>query len=794
MLDLDFDLDPSITDDVLDFADSANYCLDFSTLPLKSDHSNRPLWVCPNGLIFLEAFSSVYQPASDFLIAIAEPVARPTFIHEYRITRYSLYAGSSMGLRCEDILSGLERLAKNQSIDKELVKMIEDTTARANKIKLVLRKQRYFVEATRADVLMEILSYPEIERARVKSHMQDESQRVVGWDIDLQTSLLVSVPEAKQIVGPDGKALALNNSEWSVAAHISQLLAMGILQDEAEQLAKEEAVRRSTLRVFRFEVLPSKVEFVRQMCSQLHYPMLEEYDFREDSAISKESNLLIQLKASTTIRDYQEKSLAKMFGNGRARSGIIVLPCGAGKTCTAITAACTIKKNTIVFCTTEVAANQWRRQFKYFCHVDDAELILFTSSNKLDIEHHNPCVLITTYSMIAYGGLRGKKTNKIMEDIKSREWGLVLLDEVHVAPAETFRRCVTITHSRCKLGLTATLVREDGLIEDLFYLIGPKLYEANWNELQKAGYLAKVQCLEVRCEMAKDFYDSYLRESDHKKKKLLCVMNPIKFLTCEYLMRQHMERGDKILVFCDDVFPLIEYSTLLKKPVIYGLTTNRDELLNQFRTNDDANVLFISQVGDNSIDLPDANVIIQISSHFASRRQEAQRLGRILRPKPRVGNEFNAFFYSLVSSDTKEIFYATKRQRFLVDQGYAFKVLTNAIATNWIQTSNPPPVMKDFKVQQTALGKVMAYDAAIEREVAANEKRAQLLAKNLTKKRKNVSSAALSGADGTLYAEVSKKTKITGLAGVKARKQKLAASAATILKNLHMEESKEPAK
>ena len=166
--------------------------------------------------------------------------------------------------------------------------------------------------------------------------------------------------------------------------------------------------------------------------------------------------------------------------------------------------------------------------------------------------------------MIAFSGTRSKQSLEIIKDITTREWGLVLLDEVHVAPAATFRRCVTVTHSRTKLGLTATLVREDGLIEDLFFLIGPKLYEANWTELQKAGHLAKVQCLEVRCQMDKDFYEHYLRETVQKRKKLLSVLNPNKALACEYLVKSHTERGDKVLIFCDDVYALLAYSEALK--------------------------------------------------------------------------------------------------------------------------------------------------------------------------------------------------------------------------------------
>jgi DNA excision repair protein ERCC-3 len=221
------------------------------------------------------------------------------------------------------------------------------------------------------------------------------------------------------------------------------------------------------------------------------------------------------------------------------------------------------------------------------------------------------------------------------------------------------------------------LLREDDLIEDLFFLIGPKLYEANWLSLQKQGYLATVQCVEVRCPMTPEFYSEYLATTS-KKQQLLYVMNPNKFRACQYLIDWHEKRGDKILVFSDIIYSLEKYAKDLKKPFLCGSTSERErlDLLAHLQVDDNFNTLFISKVGDTSIDLPDVNVIIQISSHFSSRRQEAQRLGRILRPKSSSSSRFNAFFYTLISEDTKEVRYATKRQSFLVDQGYSFQAIT----------------------------------------------------------------------------------------------------------------------
>jgi DNA excision repair protein ERCC-3 len=265
-----------------------------------------------------------------------------------------------------------------------------------------------------------------------------------------------------------------------------------------------------------------------------------------------------------------------------------------------------------------------------------------------------------------------------MDFLTSREWGFIILDEVHVVPAAMFRRVVTTIAAHAKLGLTATLVREDDKISDLNFLIGPKLYEANWMDLAQKGHIANVQCAEVWCPMTSEFYQEYLRETA-RKRMLLYIMNPTKFQACQFLIHYHEKRGDKIIVFADNVYALQEYALKLGKPFIYGSTPQQERMniLQNFQYNDQVNTIFLSKVGDTSIDLPEATCLIQISSHYGSRRQEAQRLGRILRAKRRNDEGFNAFFYSLVSKDTQEMYYSTKRQAFLVDQGYAFKVITH---------------------------------------------------------------------------------------------------------------------
>nr|KJB20627.1 hypothetical protein B456_003G156900 [Gossypium raimondii] len=715
---------------------------DFTKLELKLDHGNRPLWACADGRIFLETFSPLYKQAYDFLIAIAEPVCRPESMHEYNLTPHSLYAAVSVGLETETIISVLNKLSKTK-LPKEMIDFIHASTANYGKVKLVLKKNRYFIESPFPEVLKKLLQDEVIGRARLVS---ENAQGSDGFTISKTAGEIES-----------GHSGLLMESELAAAA------------EEKETHA--------------FEIDPAQVENVKQRClpNALNYPMLEEYDFRNDSV---NPDLDMELKPHAQPRPYQEKSLSKMFGNGRARSGIIVLPCGAGKSLVGVSAASRIKKSCLCLATNAVSVDQWAFQFKLWSTIRDENICRFTSDSK-ERFRGNAGVVVTTYNMVAFGGKRSEESEKIIEEIRNREWGLLLMDEVHVVPAHMFRKVISITKSHCKLGLTATLVREDERITDLNFLIGPKLYEANWLDLVKGGFIANVQCAEVWCPMTKEFFAEYLKKENSKKKQALYVMNPNKFRACEFLIRFHeRERGDKIIVFADNLFALVEYAMKLRKPMIYGATRlflninccpfcivfillcqsslvmcshlERTKILQAFKTSRDVNTIFLSKVGDNSIDIPEANVIIQISSHAGSRRQEAQRLGRILRAKGKLEDrmaggkeEYNAFFYSLVSTDTQEMYYSTKRQQFLIDQGYSFKVITSL---------PPPDAGADLSYyhldeQLALLGKVLtAGDDAVGLEQL--EEDADDIA--LHKARRSMGSmSAMSGANGMVYMEYS---------------------------------------
>ncbi|GMM28394.1 TFIIH/NER complex ATPase/helicase subunit [Martiniozyma asiatica (nom. inval.)] len=655
---------PDFHPDVVSKHFSAN---DFSYLKLKPDHAARPIWISPSDAkIYLESFSPLFEQAQDFLVTIAEPVSRPSFIHEYKLTTHSLYAAVSVGLETKDILGVLNRLSK-VPLAKSVVEFIENATHSYGKVKLVLKHNRYFVESSSADILRMLLQDDVIGKLRIQAETT-----VVTSDGLVQTKApikgSIQIPGTK--VKKEDVKSDLNNNDKTEGENVIDEQVEDIYADVIGEAAED----NEDDTVHSFEIGADSVETVKKRCQDIDYPMLEEYDFRNDN---RNPDLEIDLKPSTQIRPYQEKSLSKMFGNGRARSGIIVLPCGAGKTLVGITAACTIRKSVIVLCTSSVSVMQWKQQFIQWCTIQEDNVAVFTSENK-EMFRGDSGLVVSTYSMVANTRNRSHDSQKVMDFLTSREWGLIILDEVHVVPAAMFRRVVSTLHTHAKLGLTATLVREDEKISDLNFLIGPKMYEANWMELSQKGHIAKVQCAEVWCPMTSEFYQEYLKQSA-RKKMLLYIMNPTKFQACQFLIQYHESRGDKIIVFSDNVYALQEYALKLGKPFIYGSTPQQERMniLQNFQYNDQVNTIFLSKVGDTSIDLPEATCLIQISSHYGSRRQEAQRLGRILRAKRRNDEGFNAFFYSLVSKDTQEMYYSTKRQAFLVDQGYAFKIITH---------------------------------------------------------------------------------------------------------------------
>ncbi|KAI1725340.1 type III restriction enzyme, res subunit family protein [Ditylenchus destructor] len=667
-------------------------------LKLKDDHASRPLWVAPDGHIFLEAFSPVYKHAHDFLIAVAEPVSRPEFIHEYKLTAYSLYAAVSVGLHTNDIIEYLDRLCKT-SLPVKIREHIEMCTLSYGKVKLVLKRNLYYVESRQSDVIQKLLKDKVIQECLTDSGQQQITEKADTSSVGFE------FPGMKKSGEKPSDAEEKTDIPEDINTYFEKLT--GDDDDDADAL--------KTFDILSFEIKQESIETVQKRCIELDYPLLAEYDFRNDTV---NQNLNIDLKPATTLRPYQEKSLRKMFGNSRARSGVIVLPCGAGKTLVGVTAATTVNKRCLCLATSNVSVEQWRSQFKLWSTIRDNQIIRFTRDTRDSIpsgpDASRPVVCISTYSMVAYSGKRTYAADEVMRYLQSHEWGLLLLDEVHTIPAKMFRRVLTIVQAHCKLGLTATLV---------------------W------------------CPMTAEFFSYYL-QSNAARRVLLSVMNPNKYRLCQYLIRYHERRNDKIIVFADNVFALKNFALRMNKPYLFGETSQHEriKILQNFQYNPKVNTIFVSKVADTSFDLPEANVLIQISAHGGSRRQEAQRLGRILRAKKNSSDTFNAFFYSLVSQDTVEMSYSRKRQRFLVNQGYAYKVVNNMPG---IESEQLDLATKDDQLK--LLSQVLqSSDADAEEEDTKEEIFEGARESKITRREGDL--ASFSGAGAVTYSQKYKKT------------------------------------
>ena len=365
------------------------------------------------------------------------------------------------------------------------------------------------------------------------------------------------------------------------------------------------------------------------------------------------------------LRPYQEESIDAFHkgGSDLGGSGTVVLPCGAGKTLVGIAAMAAVGAETLVLTPNTVALRQWKTELLDKTHLTEDQIGEYSGESK----EIRP-VTLTTYQILTY---RKKKSENFLHFnlFSEGNWGLIIYDEVHLLPAPVFRATAEI-QARRRLGLTATLVREDGKENEVFCLIGPKRYDAPWKDLERRGYIAAVECAEVRVPLTEEDRVEYMA-STRRRQFRLASENPRKTEALKSLLRRH--DGERILIIGQYLDQLRQLQKELQCPLITGKMPNpeREKLYQDFRDGTEK-ILLVSKVGNFAIDLPDANVAIQVSGTFGSRQEEAQRLGRILRPKSDGGG---AYFYTLVSEATQDQDYAEKRQRFLTEQGYAYAII-----------------------------------------------------------------------------------------------------------------------
>ncbi|GAA4634240.1 DEAD/DEAH box helicase [Actinoallomurus vinaceus] len=435
----------------------------------------------------------------------------------------------------------------------------------------------------------------------------------------------------------------------------------GLVLASSDRAVLEEVLRAKKLKAMfgqRVEddivaVHPSERGTLKQALLKLGWPAedLAGYVDGEAHPITLEEN-------GWELRSYQ-RDAAESFWHGG--SGVVVLPCGAGKTIVGAAAMAHASATTLILVTNTVSAHQWKQELLRRTSLTEDEIGEYTGTKK----EIRP-VTIATYQVMT---TRRKGVYSHLELFDARDWGLVLYDEVHLLPAPIFRMTADL-QTRRRLGLTATLVREDGREGDVFSLIGPKRYDAPWKEMEAQGWIAPADCVEVRVTLTDSERLAYAT-AEQEERYRFCATTATKTSVVKALVERH--RGEQLLVIGQYIDQLDELGELLDAPVIKGETKikERERLFDAFRSGE-LSVLIVSKVANFSIDLPEASVAIQVSGTFGSRQEEAQRLGRVLRPK---ASGKGARFYSVVARDTLDQDYAAHRQRFLAEQGYAYRIV-----------------------------------------------------------------------------------------------------------------------
>src|SRR3954454_19041963 len=438
----------------------------------------------------------------------------------------------------------------------------------------------------------------------------------------------------------------------------------GLVLVALERAVQEEALRQKKIppllgaRIDDDTVIvhPSERGHLKQALLKVGWPA-------EDLAgyVDGEAHAISLVEDDWTLRDYQAAAVEGFWAGG---SGVVVLPCGAGKTLVGAAAMAKAQATTLILVTNTVAGRQWKRELIARTSLTEEEIGEYSGERK----EIRP-VTIATYQVMT---TRRKGEYRHLDLFDAQDWGLIVYDEVHLLPAPIFRLTADL-QSRRRLGLTATLVREDGREDDVFSLIGPKRYDAPWKDIEAQGYIAPAECIEVRVALDDDERMTYAVAEPEERYRIAATATS-KMPVIRRILERHPE--EQKLVIGAYLDQLEELGAALDAPVIQGSTTNREreKLFDAFRRGE-IKTLVVSKVANFSIDLPEAAVAVQVSGTFGSRQEEAQRLGRVLRPK---ADGRQAPFYTVVSRDPLDSEYAAHRQRFLAEQGYAYTIVDAA--------------------------------------------------------------------------------------------------------------------
>ncbi len=637
------------------------------------DYSN-PLIVQSDRTLLLDVHAPKAEECRNALIPFAELERSPEHLHTYRLTPLSLWNAAGAGFTPDNAVSVLKQFAR-YDVPQSIEVWIHETAGRFGKLRLVPAPWIMVSgKPAKTGENAEGESLPPgahsgssaSDVARTPPSPRGDSLKTCSASFAPNGSLPTPKTPEENLIKIE--YLYLVTESYAVYREIGATAIGKKLLTECEYEEPQDDFMKQTVvsddeKKFCYRLPLTDRGTVKQELLKLGWPI------KDDVPMEDGESLEISLRETTksgqpfSIRQYQKEAAQAIVGDKGPGTGFgtIVLPCGAGKTIVGMTVMSLLKTSTLVITTNISAVHQWIGELLDKTNLTEDDIAEYTGENKVI----KP-VTVATYQILTW---RPEKDGPYphFSLFRERNWGLIVYDEVHTLPAPVFRVAAEIQAVR-RVGLTATLVREDGMEGNVFCLVGPKRYDVPWKDLEHSGFIATAECIEVRLDLCESKEIEYA-VSDQRKKHRIASENPVKFEFVKELVEKSPE--DKILVIGQYLSQLEELSRMLKCPLITGKTPNeeRDRIYAQFRSGE-IRVLVVSKVANFAIDLPDASMAIQVSGTFGSRQEEAQRLGRILRPKERKSR-----FFTLITRNTVEEEFGSNRQKFLAEQGYQYRLL-----------------------------------------------------------------------------------------------------------------------
>lgn len=577
----------------------------------------NPLIVQGDRSLLLDVHAPLAEECRNALIPFAELEKSPEHLHTYRLTPLSLWNAASAGFSADDAVDVLKKFAR-YDVPQSVEMWIKETAERFGKIKL--------------------LPGPDVEVPK----RPDSPEKIIEHYLYLVAD---SLPVYKEIAAnPAVKKILVNNA----------------LKDTAEFKVK---VQAGDIPQNSFLIHLTDRGTVKQLLLQSGWPVKDEIMLSDGEPLDVSLREKTSDEKPLVIRDYQKNAANALVGNKGPGTGFgtIVLPCGAGKTIVGMTIMDMLKTSTLIITTNISAVHQWIDELLDKTTLTPEQIAEYTGESKTIKQ-----VTVATYQVLTW---RPTKEGPYphFSIFHERPWGLIIYDEVHMLPAPVFRVVAELQAVR-RVGLTATLVREDGCEGYVFSLVGPKRYDVPWKELERDRWIATAECIEVRIALPANQEINYAVSTSREKHKI-SSMNVNKLSVVRQIVNKFPD--DKILVIGQYLEQLAEIAEMLECPIITGKTptSERDRIYGEFRQGK-IRVLVVSKVANFAIDLPDASLAIQVSGTFGSRQEEAQRLGRILRPKERQSR-----FFTLITRNSVEEEFGSNRQKFLAEQGYEYKII-----------------------------------------------------------------------------------------------------------------------